>query len=419
MKYMMNNRPQHCWLTLLFLLPMFVFAADGDWVARSFETRGPVSALDNPAELGKVNTRDWTIELPGGGATVSNNSFSVRFWNENIARDDYWDAAETQEILARIPSDGLKAHATVNAPLVGVRWHEFAFNARMFGGGRADLPKSAAELAFVGTKLNESYSISDLLGQSVVVSDYALSYGHMLPQHRIPELAAGATVHYFQGYAYANAWNETANLFTSADVIQGQGEFTSEAATNGNGFGLDLGLAATLSPRWRAGLAVHGIASKLNWNLDETTIYRFATDQAGLNLDSLDEENYTDRVFEDEDVTIKGGRASSRMPLVVRASALFLAAPKWTLAGVVAAQTNDTPLSESGLEAGAAAQWQSTSWSVLQGGIQLGGTHRTLFSFGGGVRLGTYELDLSIAAAGGLFNSAHGMGAAISQRIAF
>ncbi len=404
---------------MLCLLPTLAFAAGGDWVTRALDQRSPGSALTNPAFLGSYSAQRWGIELPGGGGAISNNAFSIGFWNTNIAGDDYWDASETQAILDRIPSDGLKVSGGVTAPIIGVRYKQFAFNAQVWGGARADVPKSIAELAFVGTKLNERYAVRDLIGQSAVVSDYALSWGHVIPQRTVPELSAGLTAHYYAGHFYTDAQNLTADLYTTRELIQGSGEFSAITASQGGGFGMDAGLAAVLSSRYRINLAVQGIGARMGWNIDETTTTTFSTNEAGLNLDSLDNRGYTDRTFASDDTTIKGGTTHSNLPLIVRVGGLFYAHPQWTVAGLFGGILNDSPWAEQGLEAGAAGAWKPLRWAVIEGGLLAGGPHRTMFTIGGGLRFAAYALDINYTMAGGLFNSAHGAGIALRQHVQF
>jgi hypothetical protein len=410
----MNTR----WWMLLLLLPSLALAGGNDWIFHVMNAHGPRRALDNPAELGAGRNR-LTIEIPGGGMTASNNSFSVRFWNSRIAGDAYWDRSETRQILGHIPASGLELQAEAVLPAIGVQWRNFAVNVQALATARMSVPKDAATLALVGNQLSQSYSLSDLVGQTLAITDYSLAYGRIIPQSYLPELSGGASVHYYYGLVYTDTRNSTADLLATEERIAGSGSFENISALSGRGFGVDLGLAAQITPRLKAGLAVQRLGARMSWSIDETQQVRFQTQNDGLIIDSLDNDSYTDRVFTQSDTTLKGGRTTLRLPPVARLSGLYQINPRWSAGVLWTVRTGSSPFGKVGHEAGVMTGYQTMSWLTVEGGLLLGGPHRSLFCAGAGVRLGHYELDLGFASAGGLFTSARGMGISVGQRIAF
>jgi hypothetical protein len=404
---------------ILLLLPACSLASDGSWTLNLLDRHSPRAALSNPAWLAEPMPTRFSVEVPGAGAIVSNNSFSVGYWNAHIAGDGFWDAAETRDILSHIPQEGLVLQTEAVAPALGVRYRQWSFNARAMAGVRAGVPKELAEMALVGVKLDRGYSLSDFIGETVVAADYSIGYGRTIPQKWIPTLAAGACLHYYDGLGMTKVLDAHGNLHTSSELLQGSADFRAATSTSGHGFGLDLGLAATLSPRWRAGLTVQNIGGALKWSLHEIKDVHMEADEAGLVLDSLDSESYTDSVFQSSDTTYEGGRLISHLPTVVCATAQYRIHPRWTLAASLGVATLSTAFGPRRAEVGTAAEFLPRKWAALRGGILLGGAHRSLFSFGSGLRFRRYEMDLDLLWAGGLFNGASGGGAAISQRVFF
>lgn len=380
--------------------------------------RGPGIALLNPALLADPTPTDFGVKLPGWGMLATNNSFSVSFWNARIAGDDYWDAAEIRQILDRIPAKGLEVQAQFAAPVFGLRYKQWAFNAELLGAGWIRVPKAVAELALLGTRLNESYDLSDFIAESFFISRYSLGFGHPVRQNYLPDLKAGITVHYYQGLLLAQVDDFQGNLRITDEVIEGSGVFRAGHGLSGHGIGVDLGLACTLSPRWQVGLVCQQIGATMDWKLEKTVEERFEMDLAGLDMDSLGEEGYLDSVLTSHSTTTHGGRTTLRLPVTLRATAMFVANSQWSFTGEISCLTQGSPLGKAGAEIGTGATFRARRWAVLQGGVILGGPHRTLFMLGTGLRFHHYELDLEFFTRG-LFCSTHGGGLGVSQRVFF
>ena len=351
---------------LLLGLPLASFAAGNDWSTALLNPRGPRTALANPALLAVEGAR-WSVEFPGAGMTVSNNSFSVGYWNSRIAHDSYWDRGETRMILKRIPQSGFGLQVDGTAPVLGVQVRNFALNIQALVAARASVPRAVAELALVGSRLNKNYSLTDLVGQSAAITDGALSWGRTVPQPWLPRLDAGLTLHYYQGLVYTNAAQQGSGLFATDEMIRGSGTFTSDVATRGQGMGADVGFAATVSPRWRVGLAVQQIGATLKWQLEERRVSTFNTQMDGVNLDSLDEDGYADRALVSEDTTLKGGTVTSRLPLRVQAAALFLANHYWSVAGMANVLTPSSAWGKAGGEGGVAVGYRPVELAAIAG----------------------------------------------------
>lgn len=383
-----------------------------------YDARGPRTAAENPALLGFRSTQCTALELPGAGGIASNNSFSVRFWNRHIAGDEYWDEDDVRAILDRIPDSGLEVDAELSAPVMGFRYNFIAVNAELVGLGSASVPKEVAEMALVGTKLNEEYVLGDLIGESVALTDISAAAGHSLLRNDKYELTAGLALHYYQGLAAAHVYEFEGDLLVTENTISGAGVFRSAYGLSGNGFGFDLGLAGEFTSGWTVGLAAKRLGSRIHWNLEETTTETFETDMNGINIDSLDEDGYGDRTYTNETVTTEGGSLSLRLPTEIQTTALYSGFRLWEFASRIG-WYSDSPYTQESLEAGFDIRYLPANWTYLRGGALTGGPHGSLFSFGTGLRLGTYELDLLGIVTGGLGNSAHGAGIGISQRLFF
>jgi hypothetical protein len=380
--------------------------------------RGPGAALINPAVLGNPAPTDFALKIPGWNLLATNNSFSVGFWNSHIAEDSYWDDGEIRQILDRIPSSGLEGIFHLGFPILGLRYRQWAFNADALGTARVNAPKSVAELALLGTRLDENYSFHDLIGGSFSVIRYSLGFGHPIEQNYVEDLNAGITVHYYQGLVMADVGGSYGNLYLTDELIQGSGEFRTYHGFNGHGIGVDIGASCAPAQHWQVGLVCRQIGATIDWDLEETNIESFEAELEGIELDSLEEEDYLDRVLSQKSTTIEGGRRTLRLPVTLQATAMYDLNAQWTFTGEIGVVTKESLMGKDGAEVGTGAIFHAARWAILHTGVILGGAHKSLFMFGSGLRFSGYELDLEFYSRG-LFNSSHGIGMSLSQRIFF
>lgn len=363
---------------------------------------------------------NWEVELFGVDGAIRNNSFSVGFWNTNMATDPYWDSQELTEILDRIPSDGLDAKGRLRATVVGVRYRDWSLSAGMRGDGYASVPKDVAEIALLGSKMDNSYTFSDLTGLSYAAADYRGGYSRALPIKQLPNLRGEIGLHLYQGVFMSRAEDAVGNLLITDELIQGDANFRSVQATSGSGFGFDFGLATPLNDRWQVGLAVDNLYGFINWQIEEATVAELSAHADGIAIDSLDEDNYLDRVFVSESETVDAD-GSYRLALTPEfdLSTVYNPPSRWQFGGRMLLIPKHVVSHEFEWETAVSSAFETTKWSFLRSSVGLYGWFEPLFELGGGLNFNRYEVELRFISQRGLLNSAYGGGFLLSQRLLF
>ncbi|MBU0509819.1 hypothetical protein KKH27_13425 [bacterium] len=373
----------------------------------------------NPAALGPDRGFRMSFELPSMTGSAGNNAFSVSYWNKNVAGDRFLTEEDKNEILGRIPGDKLRASGEISVPVVGFTYNRFGARVSVESYQNASLPKELAELALNGNELFRQYGIGKFDLESQTVADVAMGFGYRFDQEQIPDLHFGIGFHYYQGLYLAEIAEANGNLTVTDSLITGMSVVHSVQSNRGDGVGFDLSALAALSERWEVGLALRQIGARLAWNVDDNHLITFYTDSAGVLPDSLTGDGSIEDEFHYRDTTYSGGTYDTRLPMIVQANGLFRATPKWTLMGDVTIRTESSPRGPSGIQLSGAGEYMATRFLPLYGGLSLGGPMGWRFGLGAGLRTRTYELDIGWTWNGGLFNSAHGIGVGLAQRLKF
>lgn len=378
------------------------------------------SALQwNPAVLGRMTDHRGSVDFLSLGAASGNNAFSVNFWNDHLAGDRFFTGNDKDEILDQIPSDGLCIDAQASIPLVGFSYDRFGANIALDAASHTAAPKDLITLALLGNRIGHTYRFDDVDEDSHVLIDYSLGFGYEFEQTENPRLYIGAAFHFYQGIAMSHIGESEGSLLVTDSTITGVAILQELESNQGDGAGFDVGGMAVFSEKWQVGLSVRQIGTEISWKLDEERFTTFSIDSAGIIVDSLDDDDYLERVFETQDVRFKGDAYGTKLPVILQANGRFAPSRRWTLLGEMLIRMSDTVQGERGLEAGVGAVFTPLPWLRLQSGVSLGGPWKSRFALGGGVSFGRYELDIGGSWNNGLLNEARGVTIGLGQRIYF
>jgi hypothetical protein len=381
--------------------------------------KGPAAIGWNSAVLGPDRDFKTTWELPGAASSISNNAFSVDYWNSHLAGDRFLTEADKADILAKIPSGGLRGDFQSVVPVVGFGSKRFAARVALENVNEARLPKDFARLALVGDEVNRLYGIGNIGGESQTLLDYGIGFSYQFEQEQIPDLYFGAGFHFYQGLYLAKVAQSEGDLVVTDSLVTGSGVIHTVRSNTGDGVGFDLSALAVLSDKWQVGLAVRQLSTSMTWDVQRNERISFYTDSLGVSVDSLQHAESVKRNLNYYDDHWIGGTVETRLPVIFEVNGRFKAAARWTLLGDATLRTSNSVRGESGLEAGAALEYQPHPVLVLQGGASFGGPWDSQFGLGFGLRFRHYEMDLGGTYNGGLFNAAHGVSVGFSQKLKF
>lgn len=374
----------------------------------------------NPAILGpNAKQEPMTIEALSFSAAAMNNAYSVSFWNDQIARDHYLTTADKRDIIDRLSGDELRVHANAAAPLAGMTYKQMAAAVSVESAINARAPKELFELALYGNELNRAYELKDFEGESYTMFNIAAGFSYKFEQEWIRELYGGIGFHFYQGIDYEKIVNADGELTVTDSLITGYTIVQRVHADYGDGVGFDIGGLAVFNDQWQLGISLRQLGTSISWDIQKSELKVWEADSAGIIIDSLDDNDYLERVFKTEDAEIAGGTYSSDLPVLIGFDSRFKATEKIILMGSMLIRTETSAQGDAGVEAGIATEISARPWLPLHAGFSGGGSPGWQLGIGGGLRFKNYEMTLGWTWNRGLFNAARGISFGLSQQIRF
>lgn len=295
-------------ILILFVLVSVAAAQQGMSNARSVAmgsaytaiARGIESPSWNPANLGLTARRAYRFNLISVGFGISNNSFSKEQYDLYNGR--HLSEQDKQDILGRIPSEGLAFDLDTEVQALGFSFGTFAFTASALGASNFSVSKDIAELVLNGNEFGRMYEIGDTEGEGFGVSSFGVSTAFRLDIPGVREFAIGVSAKYLRGLAYAKVVEATSSITTDIDGLHSNGRVAIDRSYGGNGYAFDLGAAAKLSRRWSMSLGVSNVVSEINWTR-ETKRFTYTFRADSLSAERIQSSDI-DSVFIDSDKTV-------------------------------------------------------------------------------------------------------------------
>jgi hypothetical protein len=347
---------------------------------------GVDAARYNPANLGLSEYRQYTIEIVGAGANVSNNSFTLGEYNRYSGA--ILSDADKRDILSKVPQDGLNVAADIEASVLSVSRGPFAFSIEAVGLADVNVSKDIIDLILNGNSFRDTISVAGTYSDAVAYLGFGLSYGREVYTAGTRELAVGATLKYLRGLGVERAVDMEGLIATHTTGLEGDGRFIIQTATGGSGVALDIGAALKINDDYTAGLRIKNFLSTISWSKNtEEHVYLFS-------FDTMTIDNMTDDYIVSDDYTKAIPGFSTSLPSVMNigvanTSGDLLWAVDWEQGFRRAAGATTKPRLSAGLE------WWPTSYAPLRAGLSIGGNRSTAWSFGSGVDVGPYYFDFA------------------------
>lgn len=418
----------------------------------------------NPANLVALSRGNVVIELAPVGITAGSDFFTLGLYNDYFTGQTgnagstigtYLTESDKQKIIDAFPNGAgnVRVNANIRALGIAIRGLDYGigFSVDDKVGTQATIPSSLASLALDGFTWGSLSSWNDLASKSFWYRSYNVDYAMRLPSGMllIPKQIAkdfevGIGFKFVTGFSYSSIQSTNTSIYadsTNHSYVVNMGfdamraglvsNIISKAAKStvgdtvvnfnpfkpqGTGFGIDLGATAKVINLIKVGVSLTDIGS-LAWskNLVRTTGDTTIT-FAGLspaqsnvtgsksNLDSL-RDAFKD-YFKNKDTTASSFSTPLPTRLNVGASInledLFPSIPGELLVAVDYHQGfNDAYDNSTVPEFVFGAEWNPIDVLPIRTGIGLGGLYGFRWSFGFGLDLPFWDLDLGI----GTFNT--------------
>ncbi len=366
----------------------------------------------NPANLALSSGNNFSFELFSVGADISNNSFSLSDYNSY--NGEYLTEADKNDILSKIPENGLQGSGETGISALSFSRGQIAFGITGHADGKASIDKKILELVFNGNTIGDTMDISNAYGTGIARMDFNLSYARELKRLGWGVVNWGINLKYIYGLRYANVEEASAYVATTLSGIDSEGAIQLKTSSGGSGFGIDLGLSAEYRQEWIFSLAVTNIISTINWSKDnKLNTYVFV-------WENLTAENSDDgSVITSDDIEEPIGSFSESLPPELALGAAtkhksLLLSFDFKQGLKDQGRVSTTPQISLGCEAGF---FKSIP---LRAGLSVGGAEGSSAAVGFGLNIKSFFIDFAYMATGSLIPiGGKGMGLAISSGLNF
>lgn len=400
-------------------------------------SRGIYAIGRNPANLALGNQGrvefSTLLPVPSVSMTLGTNFLSISQYNHYFSGITM-DSAEKDNFKS-IFKDGGRIFGNLNAEYLslfvnsGKNTGSFAFSIADVAGINVSFPKGIIELAMDGNTIGKLYDFGGTDFKASWLRTFSLNYARDITDLsglRVKTLSAGIGIKYVQGFAYVGSRRinssfqtlEDGNKFlTHGDILFNSSfspdmgvnyDFDSLATSSGNmgvfpkaagrGLGFDLGLSVEVNEAFSFGLSVTDIG-KVKWT-ENCAEY---ISNHNLTTSDITSQEAMDSIWNN----LKGkghyiSDFSSDLPTALRIGASFK--PDKYFEGFPADLTlvadynlgfNNEPGNSKVGRFSVGAQYMPFAIWALRGGISVGGGQATALSFGTGLNLGVFELNIA------------------------
>jgi hypothetical protein len=354
---------------------------------------GCEAALLNPANLGLPGRAAYSLKLFSLSAGANSNALTMSDYNRYNGA--VLSSSDKETILAKIPDSGLKLDFTAGISALSFSIGSFAFTTQAVGGGYGNLAKDPIVLALMGNKVGELITADGSTVAAWSAVAFGCSYGRRIAHTADYDLTVGATARYLHGLVYFDVTELSARAATLTTGISGAGGLTTREARGGDGYAVDIGVAAA-GENTGYGLVVRNLLAAINWNGDVTqTAYSFQMN--GLTLENGDD----DTAWTSEDRELDSGSFSQRLPLEIELGASRQLGKLLTAASLRQGFRR-TAFSTGTPRLAAGAEYRLVASVRPRAGVAVGGQERLSAAVGLGLNYKSFHFDMAYASAGSL-----------------
>ena len=350
--------------------------------------KGVDAAKYNPANLGLKGYQKYALEFVSVGVNVSNNSFTLSDYNQYTGA--VLSTADKQDILDKIPGEGLKIDADVQATALSLALGSLAFTVTGFAAADVNLNKDLVDLILNGNTFADTVFVTGSYSDGISYGTAGISYGTALYTAGSRQLSVGLTAKYIYGFAVEELVELEGLAATYESGFQGSGRAIVRTAEGGRGYGLDVGAALRFNDTYTAGIRIQNALGQIKWNKgtqEHGYIFEFDT----ATVDDIEEDDY----IGSDDYSIDIDAFSTTLPTVMnvgfaKASGRLLWAVDW-IQGL-----DNTPGASTKPHLAVGAEYSLLKILPIRAGYATGGDKNAAFSFGSGLNLIGFYLDAAV-----------------------
>lgn len=353
--------------------------------------RGVHAPAWNPANLGLPDNPGFTFTFIGLDANIANNSFSQGTLKRYSGR--YLNSQDINDILDRIPDDGLDVDVYALARTLSFSIGRFAMTVELITDATAQVDKSFFELAFKGNEIDKTYLFENMDGTVWGVGSVGFSYAHPFRVEWAEAFVVGGTFKLLYGGAYGQVDEARFALRTERFGFNLDGTYKATFSQGSMGWGTNLGAAAQLDEKWTVSAGFSNLIGSIPWNKDPEKAQGYFNGDS-LTVIAISDDDEED-VLADSNWTETAGSFSKNLPVVFRAGCVYrdgntLLSADYTQGFQNTGLVSKTPRLSVGTE------WQGVPLLPLRMGVVFGGRTGFGTSLGFGIHPGGFVFDVGM-----------------------
>ena len=368
-----------------------------------------------------------SVSAKAGTNFISINDYNYYFGGVN-GKARILTESDKQHLNSLFSSGGLViANTTFNLFSIVVKADQsvgsFGFSINDVVEGNFTVPHALSELALNGNAQNSVFNFNDTKAEAWWIRDYSFTYAREIPEVNLfSSFGAGISLKMVQGFAFVQSQNVNSSIQTTDQnqiILNGNNEAlsafsadfgvkysfdsTSDKSSNmgpfptpaGTGFGIDLGLNASLNNTWQFAFSITDIGS-INWN--QNTASTSSTGQYTISDLQTASDSVKDKFKGVSDST---GGFSTNLPTALRLGASYKFNSLDDFGTLLLAMDinqgfNDMPGNSTKTRVSIGAEWKPMDWvPYIRTGFSFGGLTGFHWGLGLGIDAGLLEFNLS------------------------
>ena len=407
---------------------LIVSGYDDAWVVTS----------NQPLPLKDQMTPYFTMTIAGFEGDLGNNTLYPEWINNQLFGGlDLRGNSEKESFLSIFNSNGIDINFQG-----GLNWLNFGignFAISMIEPkiySSITLPKGIVDVLFNGLQFDQPQDLSDLSLNLLSVAPLSLSYGRQLQipslKGKVDKFYAGIGINILMGIIDIHLESDNMQIVTTSDSIFIKGknslitniDHDKNITTLGNGFSIDLGVAANINPKMNVGFAMQNLFGSISWPKTYTNFNEFSINITSDELEDISD--YTDtemdsltESFTINDTTYDKGSSNTKYPGKIVLSGSYKISNIFVLDLALSQYLKNDYFSQTDPKISMGLEISSLPKFPVYFGISTGGMYGFTWGCGFSLNLGGFQWNVGFGENGGFLNNAKGVRFSTEFRLVF
>ena len=396
-----------------------------------------VVTSNQPLPLKDQMTPYFTMTIAGLEGDLGNNTLYPEWINNQLFGGlDLRGHSEKENFLSIFNSNGIDINFQG-----GLNWLNFGmgnlaismFQPKIYSS--LTLPQGIMDVLFNGLQFDQPQDLSNLSLNLLSVAPLSLSYGRQLQipalMGKVDKFYVGAGINILLGITDVHLESDDMYVSTSSDSIFIKGE--NSLITNidndqninfGNGFSIDLGVAASINPKINVSLAMQNLFGSITWPKTYTNFHEFSISIASDELEDISDYNSTEMdsltdSFTINDTTYNLGSRNTKYPGKIVLSGSYKISNIFVLDLALSQYLKNDYFSQTDPKISIGLEISSLPKFPIYLGMSTGGLYGFTWGCGFSLNLGGFQWNVGVGENGGFLDSAKGVRFSTEFRLIF